>query len=286
MAVSPSSRSGKTETAKIILAFLTDAGFGSELSNQIMQSYLVLEALSHARTPRNPNSSRVGKFTALELSLQSPANDVLGQTLFTFLLEDSRVLGGPSEETQGTNFHIFYALLASPDHEHYLLSNDPGRYAILGAGERPRRGDDGDLRGAGRGAGSGPPETGSWIPPGSWYPAYAEIFDEFIEACHALQMPDDDVDGLLGVVAGILHLGNLKFASTSSQDEDAACRIKTADVLEAAAEVLRVDRTELEQLLVSRGWGAEGRWSGEEGGRKLHGPYEALQRVAGLSRML
>ena len=118
--ISGESGSGKTETAKIVMAFLTWAG-GSQkgsgggavekLAERILQANPILEAFGNARTLRNDNSSRFGKFTKMLFGADGAID---GATISTYLLEKSRLIHhAPGER----GYHAFYQLLAGAPKE-------------------------------------------------------------------------------------------------------------------------------------------------------------------------
>lgn len=85
---------------------------------QVLESNPLLEAFGNAKTSRNDNSSRFGKFT--EISFDA-AGRVTGAAISTYLLERSRVV---SVSTPERSYHIFYQLCAgvSPDQRRQLRS--------------------------------------------------------------------------------------------------------------------------------------------------------------------
>lgn len=118
--VSGESGSGKTVTTKIIMGYLatqsqrTSALQAGELhqhhkegiESQILQSNPILESFGNARTVRNDNSSRFGKFMEL---LFTPSGTLVSASIETYLLEKVRLISqAPGER----NYHVFYELLA------------------------------------------------------------------------------------------------------------------------------------------------------------------------------
>ncbi|CAE8585981.1 unnamed protein product [Polarella glacialis] len=122
--ISGESGAGKTETAKIIMRYLevaaasrasctggasTSTSSASSSNNSAEQGVLamgrVLESFGHARTSRNDNSSRFGKY----LRLRFASSGALHAQTTAYLLEVSRVVNRSPGEL---NFHIFYELLA------------------------------------------------------------------------------------------------------------------------------------------------------------------------------
>ncbi|EQC29751.1 hypothetical protein SDRG_12523 [Saprolegnia diclina VS20] len=125
--VSGESGAGKTETTKILMHHLAAiaGGLHDSTIEKIIHVSPLLESFGNAKTIRNDNSSRFGKFT----QLQFDANGTLvGAKCNTYLLEKTRVV---SHEPPERNYHIFYQLLAANVPECLL---DPSTtYAYTGA---------------------------------------------------------------------------------------------------------------------------------------------------------
>ncbi|GLE06109.1 hypothetical protein PINS_up015320 [Pythium insidiosum] len=105
--VSGESGAGKTETTKIVMSHLAALAenSNSKVIQQIIQANPLLESFGNAKTVRNDNSSRFGKFTELQFSSDGR---LIGAFSRTYLLEKSRVTTQADGER---NFHIFYQLL-------------------------------------------------------------------------------------------------------------------------------------------------------------------------------
>jgi myosin-1 len=108
--ISGESGAGKTESAKLFLHYVSSvsgsSGQSAAMKQIILQSNPLLESFGNAKTVRNNNSSRFGKY--LELKFNDNGEPVGGVTS-NFLLEKTRV----SNQGKGErNFHIFYQLLA------------------------------------------------------------------------------------------------------------------------------------------------------------------------------
>ena len=111
--VSGESGAGKTETTKIILSYLARVAGGAQddVARRILESNPVLEAYGNAKTLRNDNSSRFGKWMTVAFDAD---RRVAGCAIDTYLLEKSRVVGcGPGERT----YHALYQVLSDIEGE-------------------------------------------------------------------------------------------------------------------------------------------------------------------------
>lgn len=126
--VSGESGAGKTETVKIVMSHLAaiqssgSDGGSSEIVKRVLESNPLLEAFGNAKTVRNDNSSRFGKYIQLEFDVEDataasfkgrtvPTCTLVGSRCETYLLEKSRIVGHEPEER---GYHIFYQVLDSP----------------------------------------------------------------------------------------------------------------------------------------------------------------------------
>lgn len=112
--VSGESGAGKTVSAKYAMRYFAAVG-GSDTETQIERKVLasspIMEAIGNAKTTRNDNSSRFGKFTKLLFTDGAEAMmSLTGGSMQTYLLEKSRVVFQAAGER---NYHVFYQLCAS-----------------------------------------------------------------------------------------------------------------------------------------------------------------------------
>jgi myosin-5 len=126
--VSGESGAGKTETVKICLNHVANVQRGRTPKNtstnneldpvvqRVVNSNPLLEAFGNAKTLRNDNSSRFGKYLQLQFDKDSKSTrcGLVGSKCEVYLLEKNRVVDHDPEER---TFHIFYQLLAAPDSE-------------------------------------------------------------------------------------------------------------------------------------------------------------------------
>ncbi|XP_068775615.1 unconventional myosin-Vb [Struthio camelus] len=107
--ISGESGAGKTASAKYAMRYFTAVGGSlgdSSMEDKVLASSPVMEAFGNAKTTRNDNSSRFGKYIEIGFSQAY----VMGATIKTYLLEKSRVTFQAKAER---NYHIFYQLCAS-----------------------------------------------------------------------------------------------------------------------------------------------------------------------------
>lgn len=138
--VSGESGAGKTETTKLIMQYLAYVGGrktdGRSVEQQVLESNPLLEAFGNAKTSRNDNSSRFGKYVEIQFD---PAGRISGAAIRTYLLERSRIVQIAAPER---NFHIFYQLCAgaSPEMVEHLHIKPASEFNYLNQQLlRPRR---------------------------------------------------------------------------------------------------------------------------------------------------
>ncbi|KAM4021870.1 myosin-9 isoform 1-T1 [Anomaloglossus baeobatrachus] len=187
------SGAGKTENTKKVIQYLAYVASShkskkdqGELERQLLQANPILEAFGNAKTVKNDNSSRFGKFIRINFDVNGY---IVGANIETYLLEKSRAIRQAKDER---TFHIFYYLLSGAG-EHLktdLLLEAYNKYRFL--------------------------SNGHVTIPGQ---QDKDLFQETLEAMRIMGIPDDEQIGLLKVVSGVLQLGNIAFKKERNTDQ-------------------------------------------------------------------
>ncbi|KAF8792401.1 Myosin-3 like protein [Argiope bruennichi] len=154
MLITGESGAGKTENTKKVIAYFANVGKSSKekkdkeaskkgnLEDQVIQTNPVLEAFGNAKTVRNDNSSRFGKFIRIHFG---PMGKLAGADIETYLLEKARVI---SQQPLERSYHIFYQIMSGKIKnlkEKVLLSNNIRDYHFVSQGKTDIPGvDDGE----------------------------------------------------------------------------------------------------------------------------------------------
>ncbi|KAH1185562.1 hypothetical protein KIL84_018311 [Mauremys mutica] len=187
------SGAGKTENTKKVIQYLAHVASShkskkdqGELERQLLQANPILEAFGNAKTVKNDNSSRFGKFIRINFDVNGY---IVGANIETYLLEKSRAIRQAKDER---TFHIFYYLLSGAG-EHLktdLLLEPYNKYRFL--------------------------SNGHVTIPGQ---QDKDMFQETLEAMKIMSIPDDEQIGLLRVISGVLQLGNIAFKKERNTDQ-------------------------------------------------------------------
>nr|XP_054346209.1 unconventional myosin-VI isoform X4 [Pongo pygmaeus] len=245
--VSGESGAGKTENTKFVLRYLTESyGTGQDIDDRIVEANPLLEAFGNAKTVRNNNSSRFGKFVEIHFNEKS---SVVGGFVSHYLLEKSRICVQGKEER---NYHIFYRLCAgaSEDIREKLHLSSPDNFRYLNRGctryFANKETDKQILQNR---------KSPECLKAGSMKDPLLDDHGDFIRMCTAMKkigLDDEEKLDLFRVVAGVLHLGNIDFEEAGSTSGGCNLKNKSAQSLEYCAELLGLDQDDLRVSLTTR----------------------------------
>lgn len=209
-----------------MLQYLAAAsGKHSWIEQQIQETNPILEAFGNAKTVRNDNSSRFGKYVNIYFGSKG---NIEGGNIDQYLLEKSRIVFQNKGER---NYHIFYSLVSG-------LSADEKRKLELGR-----------------------PEDYYYLNSGSMLTCDGRNdsleFADVRSAFKILNFPEDEVWGMFTLLAAILHIGNLKFKSFNANNIEAS---EVADAINASriANLLGVNKNVLCDALTRKTFVAHG----------------------------
>uniref|UniRef100_A0A3Q0QYC1 Osteoclast-stimulating factor 1 n=1 Tax=Amphilophus citrinellus TaxID=61819 RepID=A0A3Q0QYC1_AMPCI len=217
--ISGESGAGKTVAAKYIMGYISRVSGGGprvqHVKDIILQSNPLLEAFGNAKTLRNNNSSRFGKYFEIQFSSGGEPD---GGKISNFLLEKSRVvMRNPGERS----FHIFYQLIegASGEQKNSLGITSLDYYSYLNQSGSYKVDDINDK----------------------------SDFQETVKAMDVIGISPEDRSMVFQIVAGVLHLGNISFKESGNY-----AAVESEEFLAFPAFLLGIDQNRLKEKLTSR----------------------------------
>ncbi|BFZ06054.1 hypothetical protein BsWGS_09093 [Bradybaena similaris] len=218
--ISGESGAGKTESTKLILQFLAAvSGQHSWIEQQILEANPIMEAFGNAKTIRNDNSSRFGKYIDIHFN----DNGVIeGAKVEQYLLEKSRIVSQMHDER---NYHIFYCMLAGMSQEEKVRLElmDAIYYAYL-------------IQGGSIGCESRNDRTDFLV---------------IRSAMKVLMFDDSDIWEIMKILASLLHLGNVKF-NAIEVDHLEATEIVDVSYISKVSRLFEVNAQSLVDALTSK----------------------------------
>ncbi|XP_053970179.1 myosin heavy chain 95F isoform X3 [Anastrepha ludens] len=245
--VSGESGAGKTESTKYLLKYLCHSSDSAgPIEQKILDANPVLEAFGNAKTTRNNNSSRFGKFIEVHYDAKC---QVVGGYISHYLLEKSRICTQSSEER---NYHVFYMLLAGAPQQlrDKLNLGKPDDYRYLsGCTQYFANAKTEQLIPAAQ-------KSKSHVKRGPLKDPIIDDYNHFQNLDRALgRLGLTEVNKLeiYSLVAAVLHLGNISFEEIPD-DARGGCQVSETSEksLTITSKLLGVDPSELRQALVSR----------------------------------
>ncbi|XP_052393989.1 unconventional myosin-VIIa [Carassius gibelio] len=218
--ISGESGAGKTESTKLILQFLAAiSGQHSWIEQQVLEANPILEAFGNAKTIRNDNSSRFGKYIDIHFNKRGA---IEGAKIEQYLLEKSRVCRQAADER---NYHVFYCMLAgmSSDQKTKLGLGLATDYNYLTMGNCTVCEGRNDMK------------------------EYSSI----LSAMKVLMFTETENWEISKLLAAILHIGNLRFEARTLKNLDTCLVVRSPDLAKAAT-LLEVDPQDVMTCLTTR----------------------------------
>ncbi|KAF5299207.1 hypothetical protein FQA39_LY02380 [Lamprigera yunnana] len=246
--VSGESGAGKTESTKHLLRFLcNNSNTAGPVEQKILDANPVLEAFGNAKTTRNNNSSRFGKFVEVHFDNKF---QVAGGYISHYLLEKSRICSPAGDER---SYHVFYMLIAGAPEELrkklYLTQPDLFNYLKGGCTRFFASSKNEKLIVSSQ-------KSADQLKLGPLKDSIVDDVEDFKildKALSTLGLNSIEREQVYSMVAAVLHLGNITFEE-NPEDTRGGCRVQqnSEKSLIIAATLLEIDPSELRQSLVSR----------------------------------
>ncbi|KAK4898112.1 hypothetical protein LTR28_001641, partial [Elasticomyces elasticus] len=219
--ISGESGAGKTEAAKRIMQYIANVSGGSnssiqEIKNMVLATNPLLESFGNAKTLRNNNSSRFGKYLEIQFNAQG---EPVGANINNYLLEKSRVVG---QITNERNFHIFYQFTkaASQNYRETFGVQQPQSYLYTSKSKCY------DVQGI--------DDTAD--------------FKDTVQAMKVIGLSQGEQDNIFRMLATILWLGNITFV----EDNAGNTAIQDQSIVDFVAYLLEVDSAHVNKALTTR----------------------------------
>jgi myosin heavy subunit len=254
--ISGESGAGKTEATKKIMQFLagvtknkaplaekSDNG-GSKttsLEDRVLSSNPLLESFGNARTLKNDNSSRFGKF--IKISFNTESGTIVGASISNYLLEKTRI----TTQIEGErNYHVFYQIFSGADDAtlaKFKLNNGVSEFRYLGNRTTLKSRHD------------------------------ASAFEETMKCLELIGLTEKEKNDMLGILSAVLHIGNIAFEVVKEEEdhsgEKAIISESSIDSLKIACSLLDLEETKVSEALLTKTLSV--------GGKTIHKPQDVVQ---------
>ena len=219
--ISGESGAGKTEAAKRLMQYIASVSGGTDSAIQrtkemVLATNPLLESFGNAKTLRNNNSSRFGKYLELEFNERA---EPVGAKITNYLLEKSRVVGQIMNER---SFHIFYQFTKAAPKEYrdtfgiqqpqsYLYTNRSKCFDVPGIDD-------------------------------------ARDFQDTLNAMKIIGLSKAEQDSIFRMLAAVLWVGNITFVDNDQGGVD----ITDQSVVDFVAYLLEVESAHVNKALTVR----------------------------------
>ena len=219
--ISGESGAGKTEAAKRIMQYIANVSGGSnssiqEIKDMVLATNPLLESFGNAKTLRNNNSSRFGKYLSLQFNAQG---EPVGADITNYLLEKTRVVG---QITNERNFHIFYQFTkgASKNYRDQYGVQEPDKYLYTSKSKCFNVDGIDDLA----------------------------DYQDTLNAMRIIGLSQAEQDEIFRMLAAVLWTGNIQFR----EDKDGYAAVADDSVVNFLAYLLEVDPAHVVQAITIR----------------------------------
>lgn len=219
--ISGESGAGKTEAAKRIMQYIANVSGGSsssiqETKDMVLATNPLLESFGNAKTLRNNNSSRFGKYLEIQFNAQ---DEPAGANIRNYLLEKSRVVGQVKDER---NFHIFYQFTKAASEAHRT------NFGVQ------------------------PPTGYSYTSKSKCYDVQGiddiADFKETVNAMKVIGLAQGEQDEIFRMLAAILWIGNISYR----ENDEGNAEVADQSVIDFVAYLLEVDSAAVNKAMTTR----------------------------------
>ena len=236
----PKSPKGKTSVPDTTAT--TEENKGTSLEDRVLSSNPLLESFGNARTLKNDNSSRFGKF--IKISFNTETGHIAGASISNYLLEKTRI----TTQVEGErNYHIFYQIFSGADDATLAkLELQAGMEQFRYLGNRKTLKSRRD----------------------------ASAFTETMACLDQIGLSSGEKNDVLGIIAAVLHIGNINFEKAKDDDnhsggDKAQMTEKSSEYLKAACTLLGLDDANVSEAMLTKLLSV--------GGKTIHKPQDVPQ---------